>query len=46
MEDKIYEPQNHIKNPYIKDFDQYKSMYEESINNSEKFFSDIAKEKA
>ena len=44
MEDKIYEPQNHIKNPYIKDFDQYKSMYEESINNSEKFFSDIAKE--
>ena len=42
MEDKIYKPQNNIINPYIKDFDEYKSMYEESILNPEKFFGDIA----
>ena len=42
MEDKIYKPQNNITNPYIKDFDEYKSMYEESILNPEKFFGDIA----
>ena len=42
MEDKIYKPQNNITNPYIKDFDEYKSMYEESIINPEKFFGDIA----
>ena len=34
MEDKIYKPQDNITNPYIKDFDEYKSMYEESILNN------------
>ena len=42
MEDKIYKPQDNITNPYIKDFDEYKSMYEESILNPEKFFGDMA----
>ena len=42
MEDKIYKPQDNITNPYIKDFDEYKSMYEKSILNPEKFFGDMA----
>ena len=41
MEDKIYKPQDNITNPYIKDFDEYKSMYEESILNPEKLFAQI-----
>jgi len=44
MKDKIYNPQKNITNPYIKDLDEYKSMYEDSINNPKEFFSEMAKE--
>jgi len=44
MKDKIYNPQKNITNPYIKDLDEYKSMYENSINNPKEFFSEMAKE--
>ena len=42
MSKKIYKPQEDIKNPYIKDFDEYKAMYLDSINQPEKFFGDMA----
>ena len=42
MKDKIYNPQDNISNPHIKDFDQYKAMYEESINNPKSFFGNMA----
>ena len=32
MKDKIYNPQENITNSYIKDFDDYKSMFADSIN--------------
>ena len=38
IKDKIYNPQKNITNPYIKDFDEYKSMYADSINDPKKFF--------
>jgi acetyl-CoA synthetase len=44
MKDKIYNPQKNITNPYIKDFDEYKSMYADSINDPKKFFGAMAKE--
>ncbi len=44
MKDKIYNPQDNISNPHIKDFDQYKAMYEESINNPKSFFGNMAKD--
>jgi acetyl-CoA synthetase len=44
MKDKIYNPQKNITNPHIKDLDEYKSMYEDSINNPKEFFSEMAKE--
>ena len=44
MKDKVYNPQKNITNPYIKDLDEYKSMYEDSINNPKEFFSEMAKE--
>jgi acetyl-CoA synthetase len=44
MKDKIYNPQKNITNPYIKDLDEYKSMYEDSINNPKEFFNEMAKE--
>ena len=31
-------------NPHIKDFDEYKQLYDESINNPQGFFKKIAKE--
>ena len=42
MKDKIYNPQENITNSYIKDFDEYKSMYADSINDPKKFFGEIA----
>ncbi len=42
MSKKIYKPQEDIQNPYIKDFDEYKAMYLDSINQPEKFFGDMA----
>ena len=44
MKDKIYNPQKNITNPYIKDFDEYKSMYADSINDPKKFFGAMARE--
>ena len=44
MEDKIYNPQQNISNPHIKDIDQYKAMYEESINDPKSFFGNMAKD--
>jgi len=44
MKDKIYNPQKNITNPYIKDFDEYKSMYADSINDPKKFFGEMARE--
>ena len=42
MKDKIYNPQENITNSYIKDFDEYKSMYADSINAPKKFFGEMA----
>ena len=42
MKDKIYNPQENITNSYIKDFDEYKSMYADSINDPKKFFDEMA----
>ena len=42
MRDKIYNPQENITNSYIKDFDEYKSMYADSINDPKKFFGEMA----
>ena len=42
MKDKIYSPQENITNSYIKDFDEYKSMYADSINDPKKFFGEMA----
>ena len=42
MKDKIYNPQENITNSYIKDFDEYKSMYADSINDPKKFFGEMA----
>ena len=42
MKDKIYNPQENIANSYIKDFDEYKSMYADSINDPKKFFGEMA----
>ena len=44
MKDKIYNPQKNITNPYIKDFDEYKSMYADSINDPKNFFGAMARE--
>ena len=44
MKDKIYNPQKNITNPYIKDFDEYKSMYADSINDPKNFFGEMARE--
>jgi len=44
MKDKIYNLQKNITNPYIKDFDEYKSMYADSINDPKKFFGAMARE--
>ena len=42
MKDKIYNPQENITNSYIKDFDEYKSMYADSIKDPKKFFGEMA----
>ena len=42
MSEKIYSPQDNIKNPHIKDLNEYKALYEESINKPEKFFGKMA----
>ena len=42
MKDKIYNPQENIANSYIKDFDEYNSMYADSINDPKKFFGEMA----
>ena len=44
MKDKIYNTQKNITNRYIKDFDEYKSMYADSINDPKKFFGAMARE--
>tara|TARA_B100000965_G_scaffold267582_1_gene226214 strand:- start:190 stop:2118 length:1929 start_codon:yes stop_codon:yes gene_type:complete len=40
----IYNPNPKFSNPHIKDFDEYLSLYRESIENPEKFFGDLARE--
>ncbi len=44
MTQKIYNPNPKFSNPHIKDFDEYLSLYRESIENPEKFFGDLARE--
>ena len=44
MTQEIYNPNPGFSNPHIKDFDEYLSLYKESIENPEKFFGDLAKE--
>ena len=43
MSNGIYEPKDG-NNPFIKNIDEYKNLYEQSINNPSKFFSNLAKE--
>ena len=44
MTQEIYNPNPGFSNPHIKDFDEYLSLYKESIENPKKFFGDLAKE--
>ena len=44
MTQEIYNPNPKFLNPHIKDFDEYLSLYRESIENPEKFFGDLARE--
>ena len=39
----IYNPQSNSSNPYIKDMDEYKDLYKQSITNPSKFFGDLAR---
>ena len=39
----IYKPQSNSSNPYIKDMDEYKDLYNQSITNPSKFFGDLAR---
>jgi len=39
----IYNPQSNSSNPYIKDMDEYKDLYNQSITNPSKFFGDLAR---
>jgi len=39
----IYNPQSNSNNPYIKDMDEYKDLYNQSITNPSKFFGDLAR---
>tara|TARA_B100000945_G_scaffold51063_2_gene36776 strand:- start:11932 stop:13872 length:1941 start_codon:yes stop_codon:yes gene_type:complete len=41
--EKIYQPPQDLTNPHIKDLNQYYKMYEASINDSENFFREQAK---
>ena len=43
MSNGIYQPKNG-SNPFIENIDEYKNLYEQSINNPSKFFSNLAKE--
>ena len=43
MSQKLYSPK-HSSNPYIKDFDEYKELYKQSIEDPSKFFKDLANE--
>jgi acetyl-CoA synthetase len=43
MSNVIYQPKNE-NNPFIKNIDEYKNLYEQSINNPSKFFGNLAKE--
>ncbi len=44
MTQEKYNPNLKFSNPHIKDFDEYLSLYRESIENPEKFFGDLARE--
>ena len=39
----IYNPQSNSSNPYIKDMDEYKDLYNQSITNPSKFFGYLAR---
>ena len=43
MSQKIYNPK-YSSNPYIKDFDEYKELYKQSVENPSQFFKDLANE--
>jgi acetyl-CoA synthetase len=43
MSNVIYQPKDE-NNPFIKNIDEYKNLYEQSINNPSKFFGNLAKE--
>ena len=43
MSQKLYSPK-HSSNPYIKDFDEYKELYKQSIEDPSKFFKNLANE--
>ena len=42
MSDKIYQPPKTLKNPHIKNVDEYAAMYKESIEHPETFFGNAA----
>jgi|TARA_B110000444_G_scaffold80829_1_gene76381 acetyl-CoA synthetase len=43
MTKEIYTPDINSTNPYIKDIEEYKNLYNQSIENPSKFFGDLAK---
>ena len=44
MSDKKYLPPENLDNPFIKDLDEYKSMYHQSIDDPQAFFGAQAEE--
>ena len=43
MSDRTYKPPECLQNPHIQDFNQYSAMYQESIEDPEKFFGNEAR---
>lgn len=43
MSDRTYQPPESLQNPHIQDFTQYSAMYQESIEDPEKFFGNEAR---
>ena len=44
MAEKKYSPPKNLINPFIRNLDEYKSMYHQSIDNTQPFFGEQAQE--
>ena len=43
--EKIYSPKSHAKNPHLNSMEEFQSMYEQSIDDPNLFFSERAKDR-